>query len=84
MMLPRWNEVVPAMSMGMVTRRAEPATVRAAISATKTIFRVEIFCFFSILVSPLFFGALNPLLPMKPWAFSKLPLNLRPFYQILA
>ena len=53
MMLPRWKDVVPAISMGRVMRRAEPATVRAAISATNTIFRVEIFCLCSIFVASL-------------------------------
>ena len=43
------------MSMGRVMRSAEPATVSAAISATKTIFRVEIFCFFYICVASLKF-----------------------------
>ena len=48
MMLPRWKDVVPAMSRGRVTRSAEPATVRAAISAVNTIFRVVRVFFFSI------------------------------------
>ena len=48
MMLPRWKDVVPAISKGRVTRSAEPATVKAAISAAKTIFRVVRVCFFSM------------------------------------
>ena len=54
MMLPRWKDVVPAMSTGMVIRRAEPTMVSAAISAVKTILRVEIADFFSIEIPPWF------------------------------